>query len=157
MKKSSIIRGCISCILPCGALDVIRIVHSNGRVEEITTPTLKAADVMRAHPKHVIKKPSSPNVLVVPPHADLRRGNIYFLVPLPPPAPNNKNKTIRNIHNNKQHAASSGGDGYLNDIILSQNKHRRSRDTRARPRLTTLWRPHLDTISESPPSSSHHL
>ncbi|RYR15348.1 hypothetical protein Ahy_B04g072087 [Arachis hypogaea] len=65
MKKS--IRGCISCILPCRALDVIRIVHSNGRVEEITTRTIKAADVMRAHSKHVLKNYSSPNLLIVPP------------------------------------------------------------------------------------------
>ncbi|KHN06400.1 hypothetical protein glysoja_010744 [Glycine soja] len=52
------IRCCISCILPCGALDVIRIVHSNGRVEEIGG-TIKASDVMKAHPKHVLKKPCS--------------------------------------------------------------------------------------------------
>ncbi|RYR61182.1 hypothetical protein Ahy_A04g018308 [Arachis hypogaea] len=83
MKKN--IRGCISCILPCGALDVIRIIHSNARVEEITTCTIKAADVMRAHPNHVLKNLSSPNLLIVSPHADLRRGNIYFLVPIPPP------------------------------------------------------------------------
>ncbi|XP_025648182.1 signal peptide peptidase-like 4 [Arachis hypogaea] len=82
MKNS--IRGCISCILPCGALDVIRIVHSNGRIEELTTRTIKAADVMRAHPNHILKKYSPFNLLIVPPYADLHRGNIYFLVPLPP-------------------------------------------------------------------------
>ncbi|XLR20445.1 hypothetical protein S83_048357 [Arachis hypogaea] len=54
MKNS--IRGCISCILICGALDVIRIVHSNGRIEELTTRTINAADVMRAHPNHILKK-----------------------------------------------------------------------------------------------------
>ncbi|RYR15356.1 hypothetical protein Ahy_B04g072097 [Arachis hypogaea] len=83
MKNS--IRGCISCILPCGALDVIRIVHSNGRIEELTTRTINVADVMRAHPNHILKKYSPSNLLIVPPHADLYRGNIYFLVPLPPP------------------------------------------------------------------------
>ncbi|XLT91942.1 hypothetical protein HN873_013617 [Arachis hypogaea] len=35
--------------------------------------------------KHVLKNPSSPNFLIVPLHADLRRGNI-FLVPLLPSA-----------------------------------------------------------------------
>ncbi|RYR15398.1 hypothetical protein Ahy_B04g072142 [Arachis hypogaea] len=40
---------------------------------------------MRAHPNHIIKKYSSSNLLIIPPHADLHRGNIYFLVPLPPP------------------------------------------------------------------------
>ncbi|XP_025648181.1 signal peptide peptidase-like 2 [Arachis hypogaea] len=83
MKNS--IRGCISCILPCGALDVIRIVHSNGRIEELTTRTINVAEVMRAHPNHILKKYSPSNLLIVPPHADLYRGNIYFLVPLPPP------------------------------------------------------------------------
>ncbi|KAB8083597.1 hypothetical protein EE612_005843 [Oryza sativa] len=45
------IRCCIACILPCGALDVVRIVHSNGRVEEISGPVL-AGEIMKAYPKH---------------------------------------------------------------------------------------------------------
>uniref|UniRef100_R7W6D3 Uncharacterized protein n=1 Tax=Aegilops tauschii TaxID=37682 RepID=R7W6D3_AEGTA len=45
------IRCCIACILPCGALDVVRIVHSNGRVEEISEPVL-AGEIMKAYPKH---------------------------------------------------------------------------------------------------------
>ncbi|XLS91242.1 hypothetical protein HN51_067250, partial [Arachis hypogaea] len=53
--------------------------HSNGRIEELTTRTIKAADVMRAHPNHIIKKYSSSNLVI--------RGNIYLLVPLPPPPP----------------------------------------------------------------------
>ncbi|GFP89597.1 hypothetical protein PHJA_001103400 [Phtheirospermum japonicum] len=94
MKKT--IRCCISCILPCGALDVIRIVHANGRVEELSG-TVKAAEIMKLHPKHVLKKPSStsaetvcPKIVVVPPDADLQRGKIYFLMPLPPPPPAGK-------------------------------------------------------------------
>ncbi|XP_025692974.1 signal peptide peptidase-like 2 [Arachis hypogaea] len=87
------IRGCISCILPCGALDVIRIVHSNGRIDDLTTRTINAADVMRAHPNHILKKYSPSNLLIIPPHADLYRGNIYFLVPLPPPPPPNQHAT----------------------------------------------------------------
>ena len=81
------IRCCISCILPCGALDVIRIVHSNGRVEEISG-SIKASEIMKAHPKHVLKKPSSPSddgmvpkIIIVPPDAELQRGKIYFLMP----------------------------------------------------------------------------
>ncbi|KNA05696.1 hypothetical protein SOVF_187930 [Spinacia oleracea] len=91
------IRCCISCILPCGALDVIRIVHSNGRVEEISG-TVRAEEVMKAHPKHILKKPTSrpssevepldshprggPAIMVVPPDAQLQRGKIYFLIPI---------------------------------------------------------------------------
>ncbi|GAB2298589.1 hypothetical protein Dimus_032655 [Dionaea muscipula] len=86
------IRCCISCILPCGALDVIRIVHSNGYVEEISG-SIWAAEVLKAYPKHVLKKPSScsmddddqgaiPRIIVVPPEAELQRGEIYFLTPV---------------------------------------------------------------------------
>ncbi|XP_010478279.1 PREDICTED: uncharacterized protein LOC104757247 [Camelina sativa] len=91
MKET--IRCCIACILPCGALDVIRIVHSNGHVEEISG-TITASEVMKAHPKHVLKKPSPPpsdhderdvisatKIVVVPPEAELQRGKIYFLMP----------------------------------------------------------------------------
>lgn len=84
------IRCCISCILPCGALDVIRIVHSNGKVEEFTR-TIRAEDIMKANPKHVLKKPTSllsndgdcavQKIVIVPPDAELQRGKIYFLIP----------------------------------------------------------------------------
>ncbi|KAK3206899.1 hypothetical protein Dsin_020945 [Dipteronia sinensis] len=99
------IRCCISCILPCGALDVIRIVHSNGRVEEISG-SIRASEIMKAHPKHVLKKPSSspsdfdhgviPKIVIVPPDAELQRGKIYFLIPAPStttPASEKKNRS----------------------------------------------------------------
>ncbi|KAK2642433.1 hypothetical protein Ddye_024196 [Dipteronia dyeriana] len=99
------IRCCISCILPCGALDVIRIVHSNGRVEEISG-SIRASEIMKAHPKHVLKKPSSspsdfdhgvvPKIVIVPPDAELQRGKIYFLIPAPStktPASERKNRS----------------------------------------------------------------
>ncbi|XP_057538341.1 uncharacterized protein LOC130815854 [Amaranthus tricolor] len=92
------IRCCISCILPCGSLDVIRIIHTNGRVEEISG-SIRAEEVMKAHPKHILKKPTScptsndvvdapdshhrrPTIVVVPPDAQLQRGKIYFLIPV---------------------------------------------------------------------------
>ncbi|XP_019157357.1 PREDICTED: uncharacterized protein LOC109153916 [Ipomoea nil] len=98
------LRCCISCILPCGALDVIRIVHANGRVEEISG-AVKAAEIMKMHPKHVLKKPSSPSpdddqaraacpkIIVVPPDAQLQRGKIYFLIPVAPPPPSEPGKS----------------------------------------------------------------
>ncbi|OAY68825.1 hypothetical protein ACMD2_15640 [Ananas comosus] len=102
MKET--IRCCIACILPCGALDVVRIVHANGRVEEISG-TVSAAEIMRAHPKHVLRRPppachvdgadcpaphppssssssSDQAMMILPPSAELQRGKIYFLMPV---------------------------------------------------------------------------
>ena len=92
------IRCCIACILPCGALDVVRIVHSNGRVEEISEPVL-AGEIMKAYPKHVLRKPPSTcpadggagivvqKPVILPPNAELQKGKIYFLMPVMAPAP----------------------------------------------------------------------
>ncbi|EOA37296.1 hypothetical protein CARUB_v10010917mg [Capsella rubella] len=113
MKET--IRCCIACILPCGALDVIRIVHSNGHVEEISG-TITASEVMKAHPKHVLKKPSPPpssdhdegdvisatKIVVVPPEAELQRGKIYFLMPA---AKSDKGKIHRGDKTNANAAA----------------------------------------------------
>ncbi|AQL00333.1 protein enabled homolog [Zea mays] len=101
------IKCCIACILPCGALDVVRIVHSNGRVEEISGGPVLAAEIMKAYPKHVLRKPPSTcpadaagivvhKPVVLPPSAELHKGKIYFLTPVmadatpPAPAPENK-------------------------------------------------------------------
>lgn len=96
------IKCCIACILPCGALDVVRIVHSNGRVEEISGGPVLAGEIMKAYPKHVLRKPPSTcpadggaivvqKPVILPPNAELQRGKIYFLMPVmataPAPAP----------------------------------------------------------------------
>ncbi|XP_004150211.1 uncharacterized protein LOC101205379 [Cucumis sativus] len=177
MKNS--IRCCISCILPCGALDVIRIVHSNGYVEEITG-SIKASDVMKAHPKHVLKKPSSPSssaahdaasalpkIVIVPPEADLQRGKIYFLMPLPPDPDKPRRRKKREYSNNHHRtttAASTASavpdtttnsismtnllvsDHYLSEILSDKaSTHRERRRGRV-----GVWRPHLQSICESP-------
>ncbi|GMJ14720.1 hypothetical protein like AT1G29195 [Hibiscus trionum] len=182
------IRCCISCILPCGALDVIRIVHGNGRVEEISG-TVKAGDIMKAYPKHVLKKPSSsasddgmvPRIVVVPPEAELQRGKIYFLVPLPSTPEKTRSKSTKkkkrdnldnsNNNNNKnnrsrQHSQSrsrndtdknnntvsttnllvSDSDQYLSEILSEKLSTQRDR----RRGRVGVWRPHLESISESP-------
>ncbi|XP_058754570.1 uncharacterized protein LOC131627732 [Vicia villosa] len=177
------IRCCISCILPCGALDVIRIVHCNGRVEEISG-TIKASEIMKAYPKHVLKKPSSsssqdgsvvPKIVVVPPDADLQRGKIYFLMPLPSPPPeksnhrhvkngrkkrkeqnnnnnnNNNNSTAASTTtNNNNNVGNSGlvvsSDQYLTEILSEKLSCQRDR----RRGRVAVWRPHLESISESP-------
>ncbi|KAF5764846.1 hypothetical protein HanRHA438_Chr15g0709191 [Helianthus annuus] len=82
------IRCCISCILPCGSLDVIRIVHVNGHVEEISG-AIQASEIMKANPSHVLKFTSytedgvgkCPKIMTLSPNVQLQRGKIYFLVP----------------------------------------------------------------------------
>ncbi|XP_023001645.1 rhoGEF domain-containing protein gxcI-like [Cucurbita maxima] len=192
------IRCCISCILPCGALDVIRIVHSNGYVEEISG-SIKASDVMKAHPKHVLKKPSSPSssaacaddasalpkIVIVPPEADLQRGKIYFLMPLPPNpdkprsrsssrrkkrVTNNNNKnnhhsdrtppaalasatadTDDNDDNNNNNSSISMSNLHVSDQYLSEILSEKASTHRERRRgRVGVWRPHLESICESP-------
>ncbi|KAG8365539.1 hypothetical protein BUALT_Bualt18G0115600 [Buddleja alternifolia] len=161
------IRCCISCILPCGALDVIRIVHTNGRVEEISG-SVKAAEIMKLHPKHVLKKPSSPSdegvcpkIVVVPPDAELKRGKIYFLMPLPSAQAPDKDRSrssakrkkreilVGNNNNNNNNTLETDlliSDRYLSEIlsekISTQREQRRGR--------VGVWRPHLESISETP-------
>ncbi|KAE8729076.1 putative WRKY transcription factor 33-like isoform X1 [Hibiscus syriacus] len=55
------LRCCLACVLPCGALDLIRIVHLNGHVEEITR-SVTAGEILDANPNHVLTKPSSQGV-----------------------------------------------------------------------------------------------
>ncbi|CAA0817770.1 Unknown protein [Striga hermonthica] len=168
------IRCCISCILPCGALDVIRIVHANGRVEEIGG-TVSAAEIMKLYPKHVLKKPSSSpppsggggagrRIVVVPPDAELRRGKIYFLMPAPPPPPpeksrsrapakrrsggkkNGPNKNSNNNDNNNSGENLLISDRYLSEILSERVSTQRDR----RRGRVGVWRPHLESISETP-------
>ncbi|KAL4333219.1 hypothetical protein GQ457_07G029630 [Hibiscus cannabinus] len=156
------IRCCISCILPCGALDVVRIVHSNGHVEEISG-SIMAADIMKAHPKHVLKLPSSPspdgmvpNIVVVPPDAMLQRGKIYFLLPLPPTPRKPSSTTINkrgqtttynsNSHRGRQHRQNRSMSNADNNPVSVSNL---STTDRRRGRVG-VWRPHLKSISETP-------
>ncbi|KAL7129871.1 hypothetical protein ABFS83_13G096700 [Erythranthe nasuta] len=173
MKNS--IRCCISCILPCGSLDVIRIVHANGRVEEISG-AVTAEQIMKLHPRHVLKKPSSPagegmcpKIVVVPPDAELQRGKIYFLMPLPPAPPPEKTRSRLSAKRKKKEtdrnrsttAAKTGGnddddsaaavtnllsDRYLSELLSEKVSSQRDR----RRGRVGVWRPHLESICETP-------
>ncbi|CAN4105594.1 unnamed protein product [Withania somnifera] len=178
------IRCCISCILPCGALDVIRIVHANGKVEEISG-SVKAAEIMKIYPKHVLKKPSSsyyssegggvcPKIVVVPPDAELKRGKIYFLMPLPTSlseknrsrssTTSTRKKKTRSSSTSSSSSSSSQGhhhngnsnningnnlmasnDQYLSEILSEKVSIQRDR----RRGRVAVWRPHLESISEA--------
>ncbi|KAK4368387.1 hypothetical protein RND71_012179 [Anisodus tanguticus] len=147
------IRCCIACILPCGALDVIRIVHSNGKVEEISDSHVKASEIMKLHPKHILKKPTSsneeicsPKIVIVPPDAELKRGNIYFLMPILP----SSSSSTRNKKKMRQVSTSEGHENEYSANLLSQILSEKVSTQRNKRRgRVGVWRPHLESISES--------
>ncbi|XP_010257008.1 PREDICTED: uncharacterized protein LOC104597250 [Nelumbo nucifera] len=155
------LRCCLACVLPCGALDVIRIVHLNGHVEEITHP-ISAGEVLKANPNHVLSKPSSQGVvrriLILSPESDLKRGSIYFLIP-ESSIPEKKKKSCNlngNGHSLKKSSKKSKKatslittvatdcDRYLTEILSEKKSSRRDR----RSGRVGVWRPHLASISE---------
>ncbi|KAJ4976491.1 hypothetical protein NE237_001597 [Protea cynaroides] len=155
------IRCCISCILPCGVLDVIRIVHSNGRVEEFSR-AIRAGEVMKANPKHVLRKPSSPSeanngsvpkIVIVPPDAELQRGKIYFLMPVSLPDKTQSGSSTKRRRRREQDYTGSSisvkkhliSDQYLSEILSEKISTQRDR----RRGRVGVWRPHLESISET--------
>ncbi|XP_040993858.1 uncharacterized protein LOC121240460 [Juglans microcarpa x Juglans regia] len=151
------LRCCLACVLPCGALDLIRIVHLNGYVEEITHP-VTAGEILEANPNHVLSKPCSQGVvrkiLIVSPDSELKRGSIYFLIPassLPEKKKRGNNLSKSSKKSKKCSSTSdvdhvSDCDRYLSDVI-SEKKPSRRRDRRT-GRVGGVWEPHLESISE---------
>ncbi|CAL5353216.1 hypothetical protein CsSME_00041224 [Camellia sinensis var. sinensis] len=146
------LRCCLACVLPCGALDLIRIVHLNGHVQEITSP-VTAGEVLKNNPNHVLTKPSSQGVVrriqILSPDSELKRGTIYFLIPTSslPEKKNKKTHHNNNINPNKSSNSMKISKIKCNpdEILVSEKKssrrHRRSR-------RVGVWRPHLQSISE---------
>lgn len=149
------LRCCLACVLPCGALDLIRIVHLNGHVEEITRP-VTAGEVLKQNPNHVLSKPSSQGILILSPESELKRGSIYFLVPA-----TSTNKKVVHNKNTKNIISSSSkkrpnkkvnnvcdddvSSEYCDGYITSQKKaSRRVRRTGG----SGVWQPHLESIHE---------
>ena len=162
------LRCCIACVLPCGALDLIRIVHLNGYVEEITR-SITAGEILQANPNHVLSKPCSQGVvrkiLILSPESELKRGSIYFLIPdssLP-----EKKRRRKDGHNRPKKTlinkpSADVGDvkeddecaklceKYLEEVVSSTSSGKQHRHRRRYSRSATVstWRPHLDSISE---------
>ncbi|KAE8732663.1 cation/H(+) antiporter 15-like [Hibiscus syriacus] len=146
------LRCCLACVLPCGALDLIRIVHLNGYVEEITGP-ITAGEILKANPNHVLSKPTSQGVLrkilILSPETELKRGNIYFLIPASSlPEKKKKNMQIKKPSNvsNKNNKNGVALDCDLANVKVSEKKHC-SRKDRRHSRVGS-WQPHLASISE---------
>lgn len=84
MGNSLTLRCCIACVLPCGVLDVVRVLHVNGRIDEYGL-RITAGEVMKANPKHVLAQPMGDELVKKPslvhPDTELQKGKIYFLIP----------------------------------------------------------------------------
>ncbi|KAM0995841.1 hypothetical protein ACFX13_005982 [Malus domestica] len=145
------LRCCLACVLPCGALDLIRIVHLNGYIEEISHP-VTAGEILEANPNHLLSKPSSQGVvrkiLILSPESELKRGSIYFLIPSSSvPEKKKKSKSSGNKKPSKKSSKSQSDstDRYLTEIV-TEKKSMSRRDRRAG--RVTVWRPHLESITE---------
>ncbi|KAL6616281.1 hypothetical protein ACP70R_038551 [Stipagrostis hirtigluma subsp. patula] len=161
------LRCCLACMVPCGALDVVRIVHLSGHVDEFSCP-VAAASVLAAHPNHTLTTAWSPSgapgcasrkLVIVSPDSELKRGRIYFLIPsatLPADRRAKKGGGAKKSSGSKRpsrhHAKSAGGtaeqDNYLTELLsekaASSGGHRRRRSG-AR---VGVWRPQLESIVE---------
>ncbi|XP_022753612.1 uncharacterized protein LOC111301876 [Durio zibethinus] len=143
------LRCCLACVLPCGALDLIRIVHLNGYVEEIMGP-VTAGEILKANPNHVLSKPCSQGVvrkiLILSPESELKRGSIYFLIPSSSLLEKKKTGTHHKKKSKKCNNEVSGCDRYLANVNIAEKKCSSGRDRRNG--RVGVWRPHLASISE---------
>jgi hypothetical protein len=169
------LRCCLACVLPCGALDLIRIVHLNGRVEEYGRP-VAAGEILAANPNHVLSKPCCSQggavavrrtILIVSPDSELERGEIYFLIPAAS-VPDAKRRTStggggagRGHHVRSKSEGSAVAADRLGSPAGSaspettrmmraqkqQHQHRRRMSTGSH---ASPWQPHLSCITEDP-------
>ncbi|BAB64796.1 unknown protein [Oryza sativa Japonica Group] len=166
------LRCCLACVLPCGALDLVRIVHLSGRVDEYGR-AVSAGEVLAAHPNHVLSRPCSSQqgaagrILIVSPESELERGEIYFLIPAAS-VPDAKRRTStggggagRGHHVRSKSEGSAVAADRLGSPAGSaspettrmmraqkqQHQHRRRMSTGSH---ASPWQPHLSCITEDP-------
>ncbi|XVF25643.1 hypothetical protein REPUB_Repub13aG0230900 [Reevesia pubescens] len=120
-----------------------------------------------------------PKIVIVPPEAELQRGKIYFLMPVPSAPEKTRSKSSSttkkkkrdtldsnsNSHSGRQHRHSRSmsnanknnnntismtnllvSDQYLSEILSEKLSTQRDR----RRGRVGVWRPHLESISETP-------
>ncbi|KAL8213931.1 hypothetical protein R6Q57_003380 [Mikania cordata] len=137
---------CLSCLLPCGALDLIRIVHLDGFVEELTR-RVTAGEVLINYPNYVLSKPSSQGVrtrvVILSSHTELKRGGIYFLIPVS--SVSEKKRKIRRDDSGKMMTV-MGDDLKLSSGVVTEKRVRRHRARRSVDGGD--WKPRLDSIYE---------
>ncbi|KAL6620411.1 hypothetical protein ACP70R_035550 [Stipagrostis hirtigluma subsp. patula] len=163
------LRCCLACMLPCGALDVVRVVHLSGHVDEFTCP-LTAADVLAAHPNHALTAAwaggggGARKIVIVSPDSELKRGRIYFLIPSAACSATAAEMKKRKGRTKKKHghghghrkggaaaaaaASTAEQDNYLREL-LSEKREATHRRRRSGARAG-VWRPRLESIAEEP-------
>lgn len=151
------LRCCLACVLPCGALDLIRIVHLNGLVEEITHP-ITAGEILKANPNHVLSKPSSQGVvrriLILSPESELKRGSIYFLIPSSSVPEKKRSGANNRSSRSKSNRSTPSTDEYQKQVVSNVSDCERylsDKKTSRRDRRSgrvCVFRPHLESISE---------
>ncbi|XP_062208342.1 uncharacterized protein LOC133909810 [Phragmites australis] len=155
------LRCCLACVLPCGALDLVRIVHLSGRVDEYGR-AVSAGEVLAAHPNHVLSRPCSSQqgvvrrIIIVSPESELERGEIYFLIPaasVPDGKKTGAGAPGRHVRS-KSEGSVVAGDRQLG--LCGASPERTTKRTAAqqhRRRMSTgshasPWQPHLACIAE---------
>ncbi|KAK4717653.1 hypothetical protein R3W88_015991 [Solanum pinnatisectum] len=161
------LRCCLACVLPCGALDLIRIVHLNGHVEEVTSP-ITAYEVLKNYPNHVLSKPCSQGtmarrILILSPESELKRGSIYFLIPASSvpekkksgitsstikKSPKNSITTTKTTNNKKCHVSIPEDRDFSSDDSTMPKLKKSLSHRRSKSGKVVVWRPHLTSISE---------
>lgn len=140
------LRCCLACVLPFGVLDVTRVVHLDGQVEEFSRP-VTAGEILGANPDHVLSRPSSEGearrILIVSPESILERGTIYFLIPRAslPERKNTKTKRKTQKISTKVNEPSA-------TAAAEENLSERKPAHRRRSSRVAEWRPHLESIPE---------
>ncbi|XP_021719975.1 uncharacterized protein LOC110687652 [Chenopodium quinoa] len=122
------LRCCLACVLPCGALDLIRIVHLNGYVEEITRAGVTAGEFLQEYPNHVLSKPCSQGnmvrkIMILSSDSELKRGSIYFLLPDSSLPSKNPNSSKKNKNKSQKSSLVISHDQNLQDQELSKSKN----------------------------------
>ncbi|KAL8258808.1 hypothetical protein R6Q59_026761 [Mikania micrantha] len=159
------LRCCLSCLIPFGSLDLIRIVHLNGIIEEFTRP-VTAGEVLSNYPNYVLSKPTSHGVVrrivILSTNSELKRGGIYFLIPASSVPESKRKRRPDNSENQLKIktvmgdavtvSAVSGGSGGV-DLKLSgggvAEKTKKIRRQRIRRSVDgRVWRPCLECICE---------
>ncbi|CAD6236136.1 unnamed protein product [Miscanthus lutarioriparius] len=171
------LRCCLACMVPCGALDVVRIVHLSGHVDEFSC-AVAAATVLAANPNHVLTTAWSPSsapgcgsrkLVIVSPDAELKRGRVYFLIPFATlPADRRSGKKQSSCGSKKSSSGGSKRPGQSRHRHHSAKKSAAAGDTaeqdnylrellsektgghqrRRRGARVGVWRPQLESIVE---------